>query len=149
MRWCPHRKGYGSSLKEDAGRCTHCAGTGLVVDEAAVLSGVEPDPYADFVQELELADRYAEQASLASGHAPRALARYRHGRGPSPYEQPHRPTPAAAPQPGERVVHEDRDGQRQAGRVVERLDQDGTAVVAFDRGGQSVVELERLEREAA
>jgi hypothetical protein len=113
------------------------------------LSGVEPDPYADFVQELELADRYAEQASLASGHAPRALARYRHGRGPSPYEQPHRPTPAAAPQPGERVVHEDRDGQRQAGRVVERLDQDGTAVVAFDRGGQSVVELERLEREAA
>jgi hypothetical protein len=112
--------------------------------------GLEHDPYADFVQELELADRHAEQASLASGHPlARALARYRLGGGPSPYEKPHQPTPAAAPEPGERVVHEDRDGQRQAGRVVERLGEDGTAVVAFDRGGQSVVELDRLEREAA
>jgi hypothetical protein len=108
--------------------------------------GLEHNPYADFVQELELADRYAEQALLAPGQPP---ARYRLGRGPSPYEQPHYPTPAAAPEPGERVVHEDRDGQRRAARVVERLDEDGAAVVDFDRGGQSVVEFDRLEREAA
>jgi DnaJ-class molecular chaperone len=38
MRWCPHCNGYGSSPREDAERCTHCAGTGLVVDEAAALS---------------------------------------------------------------------------------------------------------------
>jgi DnaJ-class molecular chaperone len=38
MRWCPHCNGCGSSLKEDAERCTHCAGTGLVVDRAAALS---------------------------------------------------------------------------------------------------------------
>jgi DnaJ-class molecular chaperone len=52
MRWCPYCNGYGSSLQEEAERCTHCAGTGLVVDEAAALSdegagngsaaGVEP-----------------------------------------------------------------------------------------------------------
>jgi DnaJ-class molecular chaperone len=30
MRWCPHCNGYGSSLKEDAERCTHCGGSGLV-----------------------------------------------------------------------------------------------------------------------
>jgi len=38
MRWCPHCNGYGSSLKEGADRCTYCAGTGLVVDEAAAMS---------------------------------------------------------------------------------------------------------------
>jgi hypothetical protein len=111
--------------------------------------GLEQDPRADLVQELELADRYAEQASLPPGHPARALARYRLGRGPDPHEEPHRPPQPAAPEPGERVVHEDRDGQRQPGRVVERLDDDGAAVVAFDRGGESVVELDRLEREAA
>jgi hypothetical protein len=112
--------------------------------------GLEHDPYADFVRELELADRYAEQASLAPGDPlAQALARYRLGRGPTPYEKPHQPAPVAAPETGERVVHEDGDGQRQGGRVVERLDEDGVAVVAFDRGGQSVVELDRLEREAA
>jgi hypothetical protein len=45
--------------------------------------GLEHDPYADFAQELELADRYAEQGSLAPGHQPRALARFRLVRGPS------------------------------------------------------------------
>jgi hypothetical protein len=111
--------------------------------------GLEHDPGADLVRELELADRCAEQASLPPGHQVRALARYRLGRGASPYEQPHEAMPAAAPEPGERVVHEDRDGQRRPGRLVERLDQNGAAVVAFDRGGESVVELDRLEREAA
>jgi hypothetical protein len=110
---------------------------------------LEHNPYADFVQELELADRYAEQASLAPGHPARALARHRLGRGPDAYEQPHRTTEVAAPGPGERVVHEDRVGRRQPGRVIERLDEHGAAVVAFDRGGESVVELDRLEREAA
>jgi DnaJ-class molecular chaperone len=37
MRWCPHCHSYGSSLKEHAERCTRCAGTGLVVDQAAAL----------------------------------------------------------------------------------------------------------------
>jgi hypothetical protein len=111
--------------------------------------GLEPDPRADFAQEVELADRYVEQASLPPGHLARALARYRLGRGPNPYEQPHLPTGVAAPEPGERVVHEDCDGRRHPGRVVERLDENGAAVVAFDRGGESVVELDRLEREAA
>ena len=30
MKWCPHCNGYGSSLKEASGRCTHCGGSGLV-----------------------------------------------------------------------------------------------------------------------
>lgn len=38
MCWCPHCNGYGSPLREDTERCTHCAGPGLVVDEAAALS---------------------------------------------------------------------------------------------------------------
>ena len=38
MRWCPHCNGYGSSLKESAGRCSRCAGTGLVVDDAHAIA---------------------------------------------------------------------------------------------------------------
>jgi hypothetical protein len=30
MKLCPHCNGYGSSLKEAAGRCTHFGGSGLV-----------------------------------------------------------------------------------------------------------------------
>jgi hypothetical protein len=30
MKWCPRCNGYGSSLKEASGRCTHCGGSGLV-----------------------------------------------------------------------------------------------------------------------
>jgi hypothetical protein len=30
MNWCPQCNGYGSSLKEASGRCTHCGGSGLV-----------------------------------------------------------------------------------------------------------------------
>jgi hypothetical protein len=30
MKWCAHCNGYGSSLKEAAGRCMHCGGSGLV-----------------------------------------------------------------------------------------------------------------------
>jgi hypothetical protein len=33
MRWCPRCNGYGSSLKEESGRCTHCGGSGLVWGE--------------------------------------------------------------------------------------------------------------------
>jgi predicted Zn-ribbon and HTH transcriptional regulator len=29
--WCAHCNGYGSSLKEESERCTHCDGTGLAV----------------------------------------------------------------------------------------------------------------------
>jgi rRNA maturation endonuclease Nob1 len=30
MKWCRHCNGYGSSLKEESGRCTHCGGSGLL-----------------------------------------------------------------------------------------------------------------------
>jgi hypothetical protein len=30
VTWCPQCNGYGSSLKEASGRCTHCGGSGLV-----------------------------------------------------------------------------------------------------------------------
>jgi DnaJ-class molecular chaperone len=30
MKWCPHCNGYGSSLKEETGRCTQCGGSALV-----------------------------------------------------------------------------------------------------------------------
>lgn len=43
MRWCGHCNGYGSSLKESAGRCSHCAGTGLVVDDAKAIANEPPD----------------------------------------------------------------------------------------------------------
>ena len=33
---CPHCNGYGSSLKEEAERCTFCGGTGLVLKEKAL-----------------------------------------------------------------------------------------------------------------
>jgi DnaJ-class molecular chaperone len=39
-RWCPHCNGYGSSPKEASGRCTRCAGTGLV----AVTDPAEQKP---------------------------------------------------------------------------------------------------------
>lgn len=32
---CPHCHGYGSSLKEDADRCTYCGGKGLVPKDKA------------------------------------------------------------------------------------------------------------------
>jgi hypothetical protein len=40
MRWCPRCSGYGSSLKEDAERCSHCGGSGLVwaEDDARVTT---------------------------------------------------------------------------------------------------------------
>lgn len=30
MTWCPNCNGYGSSLSEGSGRCSQCAGTGLI-----------------------------------------------------------------------------------------------------------------------
>jgi len=36
---CDHCNGYGSSLKEDADRCTKCEGTGLVPKQFIVLVG--------------------------------------------------------------------------------------------------------------
>jgi hypothetical protein len=59
--------------------------------------GLEHDEYADFVHEIELADRIADQASFPPGHcAARQVARARLGLGRSPYEQPNAPGPAAA-----------------------------------------------------
>ena len=56
--------------------------------------GLEHDPDDEFADELELADRIGEQASLPAGHPQaHAAARYLLGRGPCPYEQPHEPEP--------------------------------------------------------
>jgi hypothetical protein len=47
MRWCPRCNGYGSSLKEGSGRCTHCGGSGLVrTDRERPPAGRDGDPSA-------------------------------------------------------------------------------------------------------
>jgi hypothetical protein len=110
--------------------------------------GLEHDEYAEFVRELELADRIAEQAPLPPGHPlPRAAAHHRLGRGPSPYEQPDggEPQRFAA---GERVRHHGRDGHT-PGRVVRTADREGLVEVDFGRQGTTLVAADELEREAA
>ena len=110
--------------------------------------GLEHDEYAEFVHELEMADRIADQASLAPGHPlARAAARHRLGRGPSPYEQPQeRETERFAT--GERVRHHGSDGHR-PGRVVRPADHEGLVEVDFGRRGTTLVAADALEREAA
>jgi hypothetical protein len=108
--------------------------------------GLEHDPRAEHEQELELADRLADQASLSPGAA-RKLARQRLGRGPSPYEQPHEPEPQRLAT-GERVNHHRPDGPR-PGRVVRVLEREGVVEVEFDRHGTTFVAADELEREAA
>jgi hypothetical protein len=45
MKWCPHCNGYGSSLREAAGRCTRCGGGGLVgVDRERPVAGGHGEP---------------------------------------------------------------------------------------------------------
>ena len=45
MKWCPHCNGYGSSLKEASGRCTHCGGSGLVwADRDRPVAGRNAEP---------------------------------------------------------------------------------------------------------
>jgi hypothetical protein len=47
MKWCPHCNGYGSSLKEASGRCTHCGGSGLVwADREQPVTGRNGEPSA-------------------------------------------------------------------------------------------------------
>ena len=51
-RWCPECNGYGSSLKQETGRCTRCGGTGLVALpdaalERAAADGGSGEPRAD------------------------------------------------------------------------------------------------------
>jgi len=38
LKVCEHCNGYGSSLKEEADRCTVCGGTGLVPDNTSPVS---------------------------------------------------------------------------------------------------------------
>jgi hypothetical protein len=45
MKWCPHCNRYGSSLKEAAGRCTHCGGCGFVgADRERPVGGRDGEP---------------------------------------------------------------------------------------------------------
>jgi hypothetical protein len=45
MKWCPQCNGYGSSLKEASGRCTHCGSSGLVwADRQRPGSGRNGEP---------------------------------------------------------------------------------------------------------
>jgi hypothetical protein len=111
--------------------------------------GLEHDEYAEFVHELELADRIADQASLPPGHPlARAAARHRLGRGPSPYEQPHEPEPQRLAA-GERVTHHRPDGSSRPGRVVRAPDHQGLVEVDFGGRGSTLVAGDELEREAA
>jgi hypothetical protein len=108
--------------------------------------GLEYDADEEFEHELELADRIAEQASLPPGDAScLAAARYRLGRGPCPYEQPHDPEPHRFAA-GDRVTHHGPDGPR-AGWVLRTLEPDGLAEVDFGRHGTTVVAREELEPE--
>jgi hypothetical protein len=112
--------------------------------------GLEHNPYEEIEQEIELGDRYAEQASLPPGSAAaRAMACRDLGRAGSPYEQPHdRPAPTRM-QPGEQVVRRAADGERERGRVISHLSHENLVVVAFEAGGETVVEASELERRAA
>jgi hypothetical protein len=111
--------------------------------------GLEHDEYGEFVHELELADRIADQASLPPGHPlARAAARHRLGRGPSPYECPHEPAPQAFTA-GERVSHHGLGGRSRPGQVVRALEHEGLVEVDFGRHGTTLVAADELEREAA
>jgi hypothetical protein len=112
--------------------------------------GLERDEHADFLLELELADRIAEQASLppSQRHPGCAAARQRLGRGRSPYEQPHQPEPRQFAA-GEPVSHHNPDGDVRPGRVVRADTTDGLVEVDFGPHGTSLVDPERLEPEAA
>lgn len=109
--------------------------------------GLEHDDDYELEIEWAVADRLAEHASLPPGDGDaRALARHLLGRGSSPYEQPHSPSPVAL-RAGDAVCCHSADEIR-SGRVVRDLG--GTLVVVdFDRHGRSVVEAAMLERKAA
>ena len=109
--------------------------------------GLEHDEYAEFVHELERADRIA--GPLPPGHPlARAAARHRLGRGPSPYEHPHQPE-AGRFAVGERVRHHSEPGGPRPGRVVRTLHREGLVEVDFGRHGTRLVAVDELEREAA
>jgi hypothetical protein len=45
MKWCLHCNGYGASLKEASGRCTHSGGSGLVwADRERPVTGRNGEP---------------------------------------------------------------------------------------------------------
>lgn len=115
--------------------------------------GLEHDEKAEFVRELELADRIADQASLPPGHcAARRLARAMLGLGRSPYEQPHAPAPPPPLAPGDAVMYRGAMGDERArhGTVERVLDEDhGAVVVRFDDGQRSALPAEALERRTA
>jgi hypothetical protein len=115
--------------------------------------GLEHDEYAEFVRELELADRIADQASLPPGHcAARRLARARFGLGRSPYEQPNAPAAPPPLAPGEAVTYRGAAGDERTrhGTVEQVLDEDhGAVVVRFEDGQRSVLPAEALERGVA
>jgi hypothetical protein len=114
--------------------------------------GLEHDPRGDDENEVELADRLAEQASLPPGDAgARALARHLLGRGPSPYEGASAPAPPPKLAAGQEVTYRGEDGAGPArhGTVRRLLDEGGAAVVAFHCGGETAVSADALERRAA
>jgi hypothetical protein len=115
--------------------------------------GLDRDPREEHDREVELAERLAEQASLPPGDpAVCALARYRLGRGPSPFERPGVPAAPLPPlAPGEEVTYRGEDGAGPArhGTVRRLIDEDCAVVVAFDGGGETAVSTDALERRAA
>ena len=109
--------------------------------------GLDCHPHEQHERELERADRLAEQASLSDPvGAARALARFQLGRGPNPYAERDTASPGDRLVVGEEVVCASPDGDRRRGELVAS---DGElALVDFGGAGQTVVECERLDREA-
>ena len=118
--------------------------------ERELLYGLEEeDAHTELMSELDLADRIADHASLSPGdpHVV-AAARHRLDRGPSPYEQRHRPEPDRFTA-GERVSHHAPGGDVRAGRVMRTHEHDGLVEVDFGHHGTTLVDAAQLEREAA
>ena len=114
--------------------------------------GLDRDPREDHAHEVELAERIAEQASLPAGHpGVWALARYRLGRGPSPFQRAGTAMARPPLAPGEEVTYRGEDGAGPArhGTVRRLIDEDGAVVVVFHGGGETAVSADALERRAA
>ena len=108
--------------------------------------GLDCHPHEQHERELERAERLAEQASFGDVGAARALARFQLGRGPNPYAERDTASSGERLVVGEEVVCASPDGDRRRGELVAS---DGElALVDFGAAGQTVVECERLDREA-
>lgn len=123
-------------------------------EERALLRryGLDPDPRADEILKLELADRLADQASLPPGDAgARALTRQRLRGGLPAQARRDASRPPLALSLGERVVYrgEDGAGPDRPGTVRAVLDEEEAVVVAFDHDCERAVSRQARERRSS